>query len=497
MVLADRYRVVRHIGQGGMGVVLEAEHTLSGKRVAIKWLHPKMASEPDAEQRFLREARAAARVRHPNVVDVYDVLEHDGAVFLVMELLEGESLQRLLERGRLPVPELIALLVEAMRGVSAAHKQGVVHRDIKPENIFLARMPDRIGPCPKLLDFGISKFTERTGIGDSLKLTQTGEALGTPMYMSYEQLQGAADIDGRADVYAFAVILYEALTGRPPYVAETFSQLLLKIATEEPVPPKKLRAEVPSELDAVIRRAMAKDRQKRTPSVAALIAELSPFASEAAFRAQMTEQREALPSIRPPSSPSGSRGRAQSGLRPALRSTPADGRSSSERALQRMRPRGPRMAALALAVIALASGVFALAVAGGYLLRDPQAMPKPEAVAPSAAASPPRPADPTVAVTPPRAAITPPPSASPAAAHVISAPTPEPKAASSEPRRSTSRPRPAAAKAKRAQRQHPPTTTAEAAVPAGAQPSATAAPAPEPEKPSTRLRAGQPHRQDF
>jgi len=494
MVLASRYRVVRRIGEGGMGVVLEAEHTLSGKRVAVKWLHPKMASEPDAEQRFLREARAAARVRHPNVVDVYDVLEHDGAVFLVMELLEGEPLQRVLERGRLPIPELIGLLIEAMRGVSAAHQQGVVHRDIKPENIFLARLPDRAEPVPKLLDFGISKLTEHAGGGDNLQLTLTGEALGTPMYMSYEQLQGARDIDGRADVYAFAVILYEALTGQRPYVADTFSQLLLKIATEEPLAPKKLRAEVPSQLDAVIRRAMAKDRQRRTPSVAALIAELMPFASEAAFRAQMTAQHDATPSIRAPSAPeSGTSALPRSGLRPAARSTPPGvgaGPSTSDLALQRMRPRGARWIALALAV-------FALAVAGGYLLRRPSAESKRAAEPPRAAAPQPplAPAIPAGVVGAPAVAERPP-------LEQVAAPTAEPPpAARTEPKRRATSERAATSKPKRPR----PTQPAATAVPAGTQSSPTTAPpaaappatAPPDEASSPRLRAGRPRRQDF
>jgi serine/threonine-protein kinase len=472
MVLASRYRVVRQIGQGGMGVVLEAEHTVSGKRVAIKWLHPKIANEPDAGQRFLREARAAARVRHPNVVDVYDVLQHDGAVFLVMELLEGESLQQVLERGQLPIPELIALLIEAMRGVSAAHQHGVVHRDIKPENIFLTRMPDRATPCPKLLDFGISKLTEHADGGDNLKLTQTGEALGTPMYMSYEQLQGARDIDGRADVYAFAVILYEALTGQPPYVADTFSQLLLMIATQEPPAPKQLRPEVPSELDAVVRRAMAKDRHKRTPSLAALIAQLQPFASEAAFRAQMTAQNAPTPAIRPPSEPNGrTRVRPHSGLRAAGLATPAGSeRSSSDLALQRMRPRAARWVAFLL-------GVFALAVAGGYLLRRPSAASTPsaspaKATATTQSAQPQSPPQPTLPPTVVAAPVV----AAGARKSVVAAPTPEPP--------KTKRPRP---------KQPPPT-----AVPAGTQPSSTPVPTAVPERStSPRLRAGQPRRQDF
>jgi serine/threonine-protein kinase len=330
-VLGSKYRVVRQIGEGGMGVVLECEHTTSGKRVAIKWLHPKLASEPDAGERFVREARAAARVRHPNVVDVYDVVQEREAVFLVMELLEGEPLTALLERAQLPVPNLIALLIEAMRGVSAAHKQGVVHRDIKPDNIFLCRIPDRSTPCPKVLDFGISKLEH-----ENLRITATGMALGTPLYMSYEQLQGSRDVDARTDVYAFAVILYEALTGQPPFFADTFSELMVKLATEQVPSTKALLPEVPTELDAIVLRALAKDRAQRTPSLLAFISELEPFASESAFRALMTRDNARLPAVRAISDGK----RARSGLRPAP--TPARGkpkRTPSEDALARMKPK--------------------------------------------------------------------------------------------------------------------------------------------------------------
>jgi serine/threonine protein kinase len=286
-VLGGRFRVVRQLGEGGMGVVLEAENTLTGKRVAIKWMRAALASKPEAVERFLREARASARVRHPNVVDVYDVVHEAGSAFLVMELLEGEPLTAVLERGGMPAPELISLLLDAMRGVAAAHKQGVIHRDIKPDNIFLAQETDRARCTAKVLDFGISKLSDSEG----LSLTQTGTALGTPLYMSFEQLCGARDIDARTDVYAFGVILYEALTGRPPFEAETFTELIIKITNTRPTPPKALRADIPRSLDALIQSAMAKERSERVPSLEALIRELEPFATTETFRAQMTADR--------------------------------------------------------------------------------------------------------------------------------------------------------------------------------------------------------------
>jgi serine/threonine-protein kinase len=274
-LLSATYRVLRQIGEGGMGVVLEAEHAHSGRRVAIKWMHPQQAGRPGAAERMLREARAMARVSHPNVVEVFDVVQDGGAVCLVMELLEGEPLSRLIERRELADHRIIALLVEAMRGVAAAHGQGIVHRDIKPDNIYMARVPDRSGPMPKVLDFGISKFAEQSGPS----LTRTGTALGTPMYMSYEQLCGVRDIDVRTDVYAFGAILYEALGGRPPYEAETLPQLIVKISNGRPTALGKLRPDLPSGLIKVVRRAMARDRDQRTPSIEALIAELEPYAT--------------------------------------------------------------------------------------------------------------------------------------------------------------------------------------------------------------------------
>ncbi len=293
--IGGKYRVVRRIGEGGMGVVVEAENLVTGKRVAIKWMHPQVAARPEAAERFLREARASARVRHPNVVDVYDAVHDQTTCFLVMELLEGEPLSYVLERGGMPAHELISLLLDAMRGVAAAHRQGVIHRDIKPDNIFLAIEGDRGNKIPKVLDFGISKVTG----SDAMSLTRTGATMGTPMYMSYEQLCGVKDIDARTDVYAFGVILYEALTGQPPFQAESFPELVVKITQTQPTPPKQLRPDIPRSLDRLVQRAMSKERETRVASLEELIRELEPFATAASFRAQMTADGTALPRVRP------------------------------------------------------------------------------------------------------------------------------------------------------------------------------------------------------
>lgn len=266
------------LGAGGMGIVFEASNELTEKRVAIKVLQPHFAARPEHVQRMLREAQASARIRHPNVVDVFDVGSEGDTPFLVMEYLEGETLAAKLARGVLSTPEALALLVPAMRGVAAGHACGIIHRDVKPENIFLSRQADRQELVPKVLDFGISKVSSLSG--EDLSLTASGTTLGTPLYMSYEQLSGLRDVDGRADVYAFGVILYEALTGRTPFRAETLGSLAVQIATTTPMLPSELRPGLRLGLDDVVMRAIARSRDARFGSLDALILALSPFTGE-------------------------------------------------------------------------------------------------------------------------------------------------------------------------------------------------------------------------
>lgn len=288
-LIARKYAVVGQLGEGGMGVILEAENTVTGKRVVIKWLRPELAGHPHAAQRLIREAQASSRVRHPNVVDVYDVARDGDALFIVMEYLEGESLDARLRRGPLPVHRLIALLLPAMRGVLAAHRAGIVHRDIKPANIFLAREPDQDKPVPKVLDFGISKVIEV----QPLDLTQTGVALGTPRYMSYEQIIGLKDIDDRVDVYGFGVILYEAICGQPPFSFETLAQLAVQMATLNPTFPAHVREHLPQALERLVLRALERQREQRI-TLEILIRELEPFADEHSFDLHLSADGERL-----------------------------------------------------------------------------------------------------------------------------------------------------------------------------------------------------------
>jgi serine/threonine-protein kinase len=296
-IVAGKYRVESLLGEGGMSTVFRAHHELMDKAVALKWLRPELAVRPEAKDRFMREARASARIKHPNVVDVHDVGVHEGALFLVMELMEGESFADLISHGNISIPHAIRLLLGAMEGVAMAHDVGIVHRDIKPENIFVVRnrvYPDGIA---KILDFGISKLTEEGGAGRSL--TKTGHTVGTPEYMSMEQMTGDPDVDGRADVYSFGVLLYRALTGSSPFSGETFAAIAVKVATTNPIPPRELRPDLPPALEQVVMKAMARNRDQRYPSIRALIDALTFLGSTQGFLSQMPHPASGAPLLTP------------------------------------------------------------------------------------------------------------------------------------------------------------------------------------------------------
>jgi hypothetical protein len=251
-----------------MGSVFRATHELSGKEVAIKWLL-RPAADPRARSRFLREARAAAKVDHPNVVNVYDVDQAGAYGYLVMELLHGETLRSRLKRQLPTATELIALLLPAMRGIVAVHAAGVIHRDLKPENIFLCVGPDGSPREAKVLDFGISALTEPES-GDT-RLSSDGVAIGTPGYMSPEQLLTPLDVDERSDIYALGIILYEALTGRLPLQAANARALLMAARTHTPPPLAQLRSDLPASLSDAVMRAIATRREDRFANVQSLI----------------------------------------------------------------------------------------------------------------------------------------------------------------------------------------------------------------------------------
>lgn len=275
--LSQKYRVERVLGAGGLGVVVAARHLQLDRLVAIKFLKREIASDPEVRARFSREALAAARLHSEHVTAVLDVgeLEHH-VPYLVMEYLEGCDLARLLlARGRLEVAEAVSYLLQAGEAVAEAHAIGIIHRDLKPANLFLTTSADG-SPRIKVLDFGISKGAT-LGSEAALSLTQSAAVMGTPLYMSPEQMQSARGVDARADLWSLGAILHELVAGSPPFVAENLPQLCIAIMQQEPQPLHELRPEVPRELSAIVGRCLAKERSRRYGSMNELAQDLAKF----------------------------------------------------------------------------------------------------------------------------------------------------------------------------------------------------------------------------
>ncbi len=281
-VLGDRYRIVRKLGEGGMGAVYEGEHTLIKRRVAIKCLHARYAREAKMAIRFKREAMAATAIGHPNIVECTDMgRTPDGSLFMVLELLQGTDWARELDRtGPQPLSRVVHILSQVCDAVGAAHDKGIVHRDLKPENIFLIRRGSD-SDFVKVLDFGISKFVrlEDDVAETQKKLTRTGTAIGTPLYMSPEQIQGSRAVDHRTDIYSLGVILFQALTSRLPYEADSHARLLVQALTEEPASIERYRMDLPTELNTLISRMLARDPARRPAGCADVKAALAAFAA--------------------------------------------------------------------------------------------------------------------------------------------------------------------------------------------------------------------------
>ena len=269
-IVGGQYRVDRLVGQGGMAAVWAGTNERTGKRVALKVILLSLSTTRLAQNLFHGEALAASRVNHPNVVNVFDIIEHEGMTCIVMELLEGESLaSHIARQGVLSVNDAVMLLLPAMRGVAAANAQGVIHRDLKPQNIFICIEPDGRIVTTKVLDFGVSVMMER--VMDPSAGAVAALAVGTPAYMSPEHILGAAHIDGRADVYGFGVLLYEALTGQMPFPGEPGPALFDRILNQPPVAVTLLRPDLPPGLVRIIETAMAREPDQRFSDLSSMV----------------------------------------------------------------------------------------------------------------------------------------------------------------------------------------------------------------------------------
>lgn len=270
-VLEGKYKIITCIGEGNMGTVYKACHLLLDRCVAIKMLRPQCVADPIIVERFHREARAAARIDDPRVVKLFEYYDkrREGRVFLVMEVINGITLKALLDhQGRLTPEQAVALMLEICGGVGAAHQLGVVHRDLKPGNIMLPeRNRDKDNETVKIVDFGICKLPDFLEV-----LTQPGVIMGTPYYMSPEQCRGLT-LDVRADVYSLGAIIYQMITGTPPFTASSILDVLMKHSDEEPAPLTG-RAGVSAKLNSVIMRALAKEPQERQADARELAREL-------------------------------------------------------------------------------------------------------------------------------------------------------------------------------------------------------------------------------
>src|SRR5207249_1557896 len=273
-VVADRYHVVKKLGEGGMGQVYLAEHVKMGRRSAIKVMNPSMVHDPDAVSRFNREAANASRITHPNVCAIYDFGETpDGTIYLAMEFIEGEPLTDLLQReGALAPVRAAHIFVQVADALQAAHDLGIVHRDLKPDNIMLTRARDG-ADVVKVVDFGIAKAV---GGDDSQKVTKTGLVVGTPEFMSPEQLAGDR-LDGRSDLYSLALVLYRMLAGKLPLEATSVQETMIKRLTDEPTKLAAVRPDLtfPPGLQETLDGALARNPAERYQSVAKFAADVA------------------------------------------------------------------------------------------------------------------------------------------------------------------------------------------------------------------------------
>jgi serine/threonine protein kinase len=289
--LSERFTLDKELGQGGMGTVYRATHTLMDKPVALKILRSELATDAEAVARFHREARSASRLDHDHCIRVTDFGQSDdGLLFLVMELLDGVSLSHVTRRGPVPAARAAAIGVAIAEALAHAHEQGIVHRDLKPDNVFLARR-QKGREIVKVLDFGLAKLASDSALGPSI--TRDGTVFGTPEYMAPEQAEGEK-LDGRTDVYALGVIVYQLLTGEVPFKSSNFVALLTKQVSEPPMPPREKRPDldIPPGLELVVLHCLEKQRENRYSTAAEIADALEPFAASDTSQAILLPTRE-------------------------------------------------------------------------------------------------------------------------------------------------------------------------------------------------------------
>ncbi len=413
-IVAERFQLIRRLGKGGMGTVWRARHLTLESDVALKLVDPAIARTSEGRARFKREAQAAAAIRSPHVVQILDHGVHGQVPFIVMELLEGESLAQRLDRGALSLAETTRILVQVGRAITRAHEVGVVHRDLKPDNIFLVRNDDE--EVAKVLDFGIAKARFQQTTEDT---TRTGAILGTPHYMSPEQLRGDKALDHRTDIWALGVIAYECVCLAKPFISETFPDLVIKICSED-APAPSSKATVPLSFDSWFFRSTNRDPERRFSSVREQIRELRAISEPDFDPASSAPQ---LAPVDPEGAPE------LAAAAPAM----SDPGLNTQHATANTRPivpvkKSPRGWLVALAVLLLAAGALGVARFGLTPTAEPLGATRADAAAPGLEPA----TDPSAAVGDV------PPSASPAVSDAPSAesePGQRPRSSPSEPRR--------------------------------------------------------------
>ncbi len=407
--LAGKYKLVRRIGEGGMGVVYEAVHVRIQQHVAIKMLLPEVLDVPDVVSRFEREARAAGQLRSENTARVLDVdVSEGGLPYMVMEYLEGNDLSQVLEaRKQLPVAEAVDYVLQTCNAMAEAHAAGIVHRDLKPSNLFLCG-GER--PLVKVLDFGISKVENDM----DTRVTATQTVVGTPLYMSPEQVRSAKHVDTRTDIWSLGIILYELLAGRTPFEGST-TAAAAAICIDEPPPLSQFRPDVPAELEQTIRTALEKVASARFPNVHSLAVAIGPFGSGTVRGPDPSQANIVLP-------------RSQRSLPDASGSLPevAPLASSSPHTLPGWSTRSGTAKRRSALVVGLSAGFGAAAligVAALVLLRSSGAPPAPTAEPTHVVATEPSPPPPTVTATPSASAPAPSATGTTSAATAVAVPS--------------------------------------------------------------------------